>query len=117
MQPVNLAHSKPTLTAGKGHGGIPSTEAVRSAVPARPCDPSPALGEPGMRVPREGSPSPSGAGAAPVPSHLPAGHRPGARMAPPGCSWQLQEAVGGAERAESRPTRAGDSRATSRQTT
>lgn len=49
--------------------------------------------------------------------HLPAGHRPGARMAPPGSSQQLQEAVGVAERAESGPTTAGDSRATSRQTT
>lgn len=62
-------------------------------------------------------PPQNGAGAAPVLPHLPAGHRPGAHMAPPGSSRQVQEAVGGAERAENVPTTAGDSRATSRQTT
>lgn len=120
--PVNSARSNHTLMPRKSQ----PKDTAASHRPGAARSPrgradraSPALGDPGVRVPREGSPpsSPNGAGAAAVLPHLPAGHRPGARTAPPGRSQQLQEAIGGAGRAGSGPSTTGDIRATSRQTT
>lgn len=78
--PLNPARSKHTSTPGRRHEGSPSTGAIqrpwRVQSPRGRADPSPALGDPGMRVPREGPPLPK------------------AELEPPRCSLTCRRGIG-----------------------